>query len=326
MTELTPKFMDISSVYSGDELGLPYRDILGEGIVGAGDLVVTQRGAGINLSVDVAAGSCWVLGDTNPVAQPLYRCTNDAVVNLGISPDPSNPRKVIIVAQVTDATFAGATRQWQLIAIHGTPSGSPAEPALPASALKLAVIDVTAADASISNAQITDTRVRASVGGGQAVGGGGGASNVIDLRNPQVAANAGNCFPTVSALTDWEAWHWEFVKDVDGKLYGLAKIGSSLPTKIALEIAAAATSGVTRISVGHKAIGDGESLNPATLTQITAQDITVPGTSRFRKKVTFTITESLAPEDLLLIEVFHEGAHANDTLAVNTELYTAYLE
>src|SRR6266498_2637149 len=103
MAEITPPlFQDVSNVYSGDELGLPYRDLVSEGVVQATALAVSQRAAGANLSVDVAAGACWVLGDTNTDRQPCYRCINDAVVNLGISPDPSNPRKVLVVAQVTD--------------------------------------------------------------------------------------------------------------------------------------------------------------------------------------------------------------------------------
>jgi hypothetical protein len=165
MAELTPLFMDVSEVYSGDELALPYRDLVSEGIVTAGALAVTERGAGANLSVDVALGACWVLGDTNVDRQPCYRCFNDAVKNLGITPDPTNPRKVLVVAQITDEGFAGTGRKWELVALHGTPAGAPLEPALPASALPLALIDVTAADASIANAQITDRRVRARTGG-----------------------------------------------------------------------------------------------------------------------------------------------------------------
>lgn len=169
MAELTPLYMDISNVYSGDDLGLPWRDIIGEGVVGAGDLAVTQNGSGADLSVDVAAGACWVLGDTNPAAQPCYRCRNDATVNLGISPDASNPRKVVIAAQITDETFADTGRNWALVAIHGTPAASPLEPALPDSALKLAVITVPAAASSIVNANITDSRRRASIGSGGAL-------------------------------------------------------------------------------------------------------------------------------------------------------------
>jgi hypothetical protein len=167
VTERTPLFMDIDNVYSADELGLPYRDLVTEGILktnGLLDLKVTQRGAGANLSVDVAKGAAWVLGDTSVDLQPCYRIYNDATVNLGITADPTNPRKVLVIAQVTDAGFAGATRNWALQALHGTPAGSPVEPALPASALPLALIDVTAADASIIDNQITDRRVYASLG------------------------------------------------------------------------------------------------------------------------------------------------------------------
>lgn len=177
MAELTPLYMDINSVYSGDELGLPWRDIVGEGVIGSAlgtVLKVTEKAGGANLSVDIAAGAAWIKGDTNVDAQPIYRVRNDAVVNKGISPDPSNPRKVIIVAQITDETFAGTGRKWELLAIHGTPAGSPTEPALPASALKLAVIDVAAAATSIVNANITDSRVLAAIGGGNIASAGSG--------------------------------------------------------------------------------------------------------------------------------------------------------
>jgi len=159
--------MDISGVYSGDELGLPNRDMISEGIVGAGSLAVTAHG-GAN-SVDVAAGAAWVTGDTDVNHQPTYRVYNDATVNLGISPDPTNPRIVLVVAQINDATFVGVTRNWQLVAIHGTPAASPAAPALPASALQLASITVPAAAASSAAYTITDTRIGFGVGNIQTV-------------------------------------------------------------------------------------------------------------------------------------------------------------
>jgi len=52
----------------------------------------------------------------------------------------------------------------------------------------------------------------------------------------------------------------------------------------------------------------------------------VPGTAYLRKDVTFALTEALAAFDTLLVQVYHEGAHANDTLAVNTLLLGASLE
>lgn len=156
----------------------------------------------------------------------------------------------------------------------------------------------------------------------------------IDLRNPRVSSLAGNSFWTVTGLTAWDAGHWEFLKDVDGKIYGIAPIPKNLAGtpngKIVLVIGANATTGVTRLSVATKAVADTESLNPSSLTGETAQDVTVPGTARLRKDVMFpssgSLAEILAVDDLLIVEVFHEGLHANDTLAVNTELYAALLQ
>jgi hypothetical protein len=164
--------MDVDGVYSGDELGLPYRDLIGEGVVGVGDLLVAQRAAGANMSVDVAAGACWIKGDTDGLRQPTYRCLNDGVVNLAIAAaDATNPRIDRVIAEIIDATFAGASRLWRLRVITGTPAGSPAAPAQPASAITLATISVPALDTSIQTAQITDARVRAQVGAGAALGG-----------------------------------------------------------------------------------------------------------------------------------------------------------
>lgn len=169
MAENTPLYMDINNVYSGDEMGLPNRDTFTEGVVAATDLAVT---AGAGNTVNVAAGAGWVTGDTDINRQPTYRVYNDAVVNKGITPDPTNPRYVRVVAQINDATFSGALRNWTITTIHGTPAVSPAIPALPASAMDLATILVPAAAASSAAYTITDTRVRAGIGANVPLGGG----------------------------------------------------------------------------------------------------------------------------------------------------------
>jgi hypothetical protein len=114
-----------------------------------------------------------------------------------------------------------------------------------------------------------------------------------------------------------------------GNLFGRVRVPENLAAtpaaKIVLEISANATSGVTRLIVLSKNVADGGSLNPATLTAETAQDITVPATARLRKKVTFTLTNAPSAGDLLIVQVKHDGAHANDDLTVNTELHGAWL-
>ena len=152
----------------------------------------------------------------------------------------------------------------------------------------------------------------------------------IDLRNPRVATLAGNAFFNVVGLTIWDAGFWELVKDVDGKIYGVVPIPNNVAAtpngKIILSIAANATVNVTRLNIASAPIADGESLNPGSLTPETAQNVTVPGTARFRKDVTFSLTPALVADDLLIVEIFHEGTNVGDTLLVNTELYLASLQ
>lgn len=159
-----PLFQTIDSVYTGASLGLPYRDWVREGVLGAGDMAVTQRGAGANMSVDVAAGVAWIQGDDSGI-QPAYRCYNDATVNLAVAAaHATNPRIDRVIAEVRDAVFSGVSTDWQLRVITGTPAGSPVAPSLPNNAITLALVSVPANDTTIENAQITDGRPRAQLG------------------------------------------------------------------------------------------------------------------------------------------------------------------
>lgn len=150
----------------------------------------------------------------------------------------------------------------------------------------------------------------------------------VNLMTPQFTSNAGNSFFTNVALTAWDAGHWEFLKDVVGKVFGVVMVPPTYVSggTLKLLIGANATSGVTTLSVATKAVADAESMNPSSFTDETDQDITVPGTAYLQKVVSFSLTESLAANDLLLVEINHVGTAANDTLAVNTILWGAWLE
>jgi hypothetical protein len=107
-----------------------------------------------------------VKGDTTPATQPTYRVRSDAVVNLAIgAANPTNPRIDRVIAEVLDATFTGSQNLWHLRVVAGTPAGSPVAPAEPSTAITLALVSVPANDTTIDNAQITDARPRASLGG-----------------------------------------------------------------------------------------------------------------------------------------------------------------
>lgn len=110
------------------------------------------------MSVSVAAGQAYIL-NTEGTGQGAYSVYNDAAVTLSIAAaSPTQPRKDIVVAKVQDAFFSGATNAWSLAVVTGTAAASPSEPAVPANAVKLATIDVSANDTSIVAGDITDRR------------------------------------------------------------------------------------------------------------------------------------------------------------------------
>jgi len=153
----------------------------------------------------------------------------------------------------------------------------------------------------------------------------------IDLRNPRTQSLAGNSYFNVVALTNQDLGYWNFVKDVVGKVYGVAEIPNNVNAapnaKLILTIGANATTGVTTWGCGYAIVNnDGASVN-VSFTNPSDQDITVPATARLSKEVSFTLsTGTFTAKYLLFFEITHNGTATNDTLAVDTELYNAQLE
>ncbi|TDD97648.1 hypothetical protein [Actinomadura rubrisoli] len=137
------------------------------------DLKVTQRSAGANFSVDVAAGYAVIAG-TDVAGQGFYLVQSTATVNLVVPPPPvSGTRVHRVVAQVRDKLHNGAlaanTYDFVLSVLEDTGSGTPATPA---SALSLATVSVASTALNVSDSNITDTRVNAvsTIGIGRWVG------------------------------------------------------------------------------------------------------------------------------------------------------------
>lgn len=155
----------------------------------------------------------------------------------------------------------------------------------------------------------------------------------IHLHTPRVSSGAGNVFWTVVGLTAYDLGHWQFLK-ADGKLYGQVAVPKNLSAtpnaKIVLAFGANATSGAVRWQVSTKSVADGASMNPSSLTAETAQNITVPGTARLRKDVTFpasgNLAETIAADRILIVEIYRNGSNAGDTCSANAELYGAWLQ
>jgi hypothetical protein len=128
---------------------------------------VTQRGAGANMSVDIAVGDAMI-----PYSSYVFHGFSNAVFNRTITAaDPSNPRRSIIVAYVDLAVVSSASNNnigaLKFLSVNGTAAASPADPldATIQSAVgagnpwvKLARVQVAAAASSVVNANITDLR------------------------------------------------------------------------------------------------------------------------------------------------------------------------
>lgn len=135
-----------------------------EGVLGlpGNALRVTQRGAGANMSVDVAAGRCAVRGD-RVADQGTYVCTSTAVENRTVTAPGSGSRAYRIVARVRDrhASTADTASDWLIESIF-TAGTTP--PALPASAISLATFVLTSSTTSVTTGMIADTRLAGTVG------------------------------------------------------------------------------------------------------------------------------------------------------------------
>lgn len=134
-------------------------------------LNLSQRAAGANMSVDIAAGDAFVRRSDGSYAHPVF---NDAVYNLVISAaDGANPRRDIVVIYVdyavtpSTAVSNNTNGVVKIKVVNGTPAGSPVDPSsatIQASVGAgnpysiLARVRVPAGQTSISNSLIDDLR------------------------------------------------------------------------------------------------------------------------------------------------------------------------
>lgn len=131
----------------------------GHGIGHTLDLAVTQNGTPA-MNVLVAGGGCQIRGTENQ-NQGVYTGYNDASTLLTIAAaDATNPRRDLVVAKVRDAAYSGASNDFSLAVVTGTPAGSPVDPAVPNNAFVIARVAVAALASSIVNANITDLRTK----------------------------------------------------------------------------------------------------------------------------------------------------------------------
>lgn len=176
----------------------------------AAGMQVTQRAAGADLSVDVAAGRCMIEGDS-VADQGKYFCWSTDVVNRSVpSPPASGTRTHLVVAQLYDKLHDGSasTYSWDIVVLPDTGAGLPA---VPNSAIPLASVAVSSTSTSVQNSQITDLRYN---------------TRLIGSQPPQVFSDASRpAAPYPSELTwrtdrdVYETWNgsaWREIPHRDG--------------------------------------------------------------------------------------------------------------
>lgn len=131
-----------------------------EGVAASGHLTVSQRAAGANMTVDVAAGTAYITDD-HAGGGGVYCAAWSAVENVAVgAADPSNPRVDRVVVRIRDAFLGDATNAIDLYIVAGTPtagatlSNLSGAAAVPGSCLLLANVLVGAAVTSLADAVI----------------------------------------------------------------------------------------------------------------------------------------------------------------------------
>ena len=189
------------------------------GIISPSSLAVTAS-APANMSINIAAGWAAVVGTIQP-NMGTYVAYNDGTVNIAITTaNPTNPRIDLVCLTVQDSYYTGSADNVILQVIAGTPASSPVAPALPANSISLATVAVAAGALSITNGNITDTRVSVTtnlpigditgVTAGTGLSGGGTSGSVTlaidtavtaDLTTAQTLTNKTFTSPTINTPT-----------------------------------------------------------------------------------------------------------------------------
>ena len=138
----------------------------GGGLVSPGDLAVTQTGTA-SMNVVFGVGRAWVPGTNvgnvsggNFSKQAMYFALNDAAFTASVATaNATNPRIDVAYLAIQDSQYAGTTNTAVLGIATGVPTAGASYPAnaptIPANAISLAWINVTANAASITSSNIT---------------------------------------------------------------------------------------------------------------------------------------------------------------------------
>jgi hypothetical protein len=168
MTVGRPLYLDGITNYTADEFrtlidGLaPSPGVIVQGSP-SGNLGTAPTGP-VSMAVQVATGMCVVPAKSTANGKYLLEVTAPETVTIAAA--SAQNRIDIVVAQVLDTAFSDASNTGQIVAITGTPSGTPVAPATPTNAVLLATVAVNTGAATIVAGNITDSRQYTAAAGG----------------------------------------------------------------------------------------------------------------------------------------------------------------
>ncbi len=147
--------------YSAQDVRRLVGGVSTEGVVypADGSFRVGPRAQGVSRVIQVAPGRAHIDGDNSP-AQGTYFVQSTAVEELTVAANPpSGSRRDLVVIEVRDGSVSGADHDWRLRLVQGTVASGAPVPAVPLSAIPLAVIGpITSTTGSITGDLISDLR------------------------------------------------------------------------------------------------------------------------------------------------------------------------
>jgi hypothetical protein len=157
--------MHLSALIAGARIATSLIGRGGVNPIHGGGLKVTAQGTP-SLILDIASGVAFVPG-TEGSKQGIYCCVNDATDTVTMDTAHGTlPRIDLVVATVRDSVYSGALNDWLIQKVTGTAAGSPVPPATPANSIILATVNRSAADDTIANTDIVDSRAFIAAAGG----------------------------------------------------------------------------------------------------------------------------------------------------------------
>jgi hypothetical protein len=166
IVDASPSF--VPGVFDGQDVRLAALGNKLPGVFANGDFAVSERAAGANMSVDIAAGRAFV-EPADIARQGVYAAWMGSTFNTSsdggyvwAAADATNPRIDLVCIEVRDTDFGGTYTGFRYRIVDGTPNAGATHqlvtaqwPAIPAGCVPIAAVRVPAGATTLTAANIT---------------------------------------------------------------------------------------------------------------------------------------------------------------------------